>query len=160
MFADRFLEVQASLGLKAGRLFRYEAQADRRVFLPRVHVCGGGADEPLNCSAPGPVQHGRRALPVRDEPARRGAKGISARLRSGRASPNPDGSFSLWPQGPFATSAELDDATLTDEIDGVSVHRHSDSSLSNTVIFPITEQQRNGLEDLRLVRFDHDDGRL
>jgi predicted GH43/DUF377 family glycosyl hydrolase len=27
--------------------------------------------------------------------------------------------------------------------------------LSNTVIFPITEQQRGGLEDLRLVRFDH-----
>ena len=40
----------------------------------------------------------------------------------------------------------------------MTVHRHAESSLSNSVIFPITEQQRNGLEDLRLVRFDHGDG--
>ncbi|MFT2633401.1 hypothetical protein, partial [Escherichia coli] len=31
-------------------------------------------------------------------------------------------------------------------------------SLSNTVIFPITPAQANGLEDLRLVRVDHGDG--
>ena len=35
------------------------------------------------------------------------------------------------------------------------VSRHPESSLSNTVIFPVTDQQKNGLEDLRLVRFDH-----
>ncbi|MGZ3250433.1 MAG: glycosidase, partial [Croceibacterium sp.] len=69
-----------------------------------------------------------------------------------------DGSFSLWPQASFATSVELDDASLTDSERGVIVHRHSESSLSNTVIFPITEQQAGGLEDLRLVRFDHDGG--
>jgi len=40
----------------------------------------------------------------------------------------------------------------------VTVHRQPESSLSNTVIFPITEQQRNGIEDLRLVRLTHDDG--
>jgi predicted GH43/DUF377 family glycosyl hydrolase len=69
-----------------------------------------------------------------------------------------DGNFSLWPQSAFATSVELDDTSLTDIDRGVTVHRHVDSSLSNTVIFPITEQQRNGLEDLRLVRFDHGGG--
>ena len=69
-----------------------------------------------------------------------------------------DGNFSLWPQSAFATSVELDDTSLTDVDRGVTVHRHPDSSLSNTVIFPITEQQRNGLEDLRLVRFDHGGG--
>ncbi|MGZ3173118.1 MAG: glycoside hydrolase family 130 protein [Croceibacterium sp.] len=69
-----------------------------------------------------------------------------------------DGSFSLWPQASFATSVELDDASLTDSERGVIVHRHSESSLSNTVIFPITEQQAGGLEDLRLVRFDHGGG--
>ncbi|WP_324739856.1 glycoside hydrolase family 130 protein [Tsuneonella sp. CC-YZS046] len=69
-----------------------------------------------------------------------------------------DGNFSLWPQSAFATSVELDDTSLTDIDRGVTVHRHPDSSLSNTVIFPITEQQRNGLEDLRLVRFDHGGG--
>jgi predicted GH43/DUF377 family glycosyl hydrolase len=67
----------------------------------------------------------------------------------------PDGRFELWPQSAFATAVELDDASLSDAESGVTVHRHADSNLSNTVIFPITEQQRNGLEDLRLVRFEH-----
>jgi predicted GH43/DUF377 family glycosyl hydrolase len=70
----------------------------------------------------------------------------------------PDGDFTLGPQSDFATSVELDDSTLTDSDTGVMVHRHAESSLSNTVIFPITEQQRNGLEDLRMVRFDHGNG--
>ena len=69
-----------------------------------------------------------------------------------------DGSFSLWPQASFATSVELDDRSLSDSERGVIVHRHPESNLSNTVIFPITEQQAGGLEDLRLVRFDHGDG--
>jgi predicted GH43/DUF377 family glycosyl hydrolase len=69
-----------------------------------------------------------------------------------------DGRFDLWPQSAFATSVELDDASLSDADTSVTVHRHTESSLSNTVIFPITEQQRNGLEDLRLTRFDHGGG--
>src|SRR3546814_5118580 len=40
----------------------------------------------------------------------------------------------------------------------ISVYRHRDSTLSGTVIFPITHAQSKGLEDLRLVRFEHDDG--
>jgi predicted GH43/DUF377 family glycosyl hydrolase len=70
-----------------------------------------------------------------------------------------DGSFELWPQSHFATSAQLENEadTETDIDEPVTVLRHPESSLSNTVIFPITEQQRNGLEDLRMVRFRHDD---
>lgn len=66
-----------------------------------------------------------------------------------------DGSFQLWPQSHFATAAVIDDTTLTNADDGVTVHRNAESTLSNCVIFPITEQQRGGLEDLRLVRFKH-----
>lgn len=80
----------------------------------------------------------------------------SVAFREGIA--EPDGSFKLWPQGELATSVDLDDASLHDSESGVIVHRHRESSLSNTVIFPITEQQRGGLEDLRLVRFDHGGG--
>ena len=69
-----------------------------------------------------------------------------------------DGSFDLWPESAFATAVELDHAQGADATGPVTVHRHPESSLANTVIFPITEQQRNGLEDLRLVRFRHDDG--
>ena len=70
----------------------------------------------------------------------------------------PDGTFELWPQSAFATSVELETESMNDADDGVTVYRHADSSLSNTVIFPITEQQRGGLEDLRMVQFDHEDG--
>jgi len=74
-----------------------------------------------------------------------------------------DGSFALWPQTAHATAVMLDAEEQLDEddnpLDGaVSVHRHDEANLSNTVIFPITEQQRNGLEDLRLTRFDHGGG--
>jgi predicted GH43/DUF377 family glycosyl hydrolase len=72
----------------------------------------------------------------------------------------PDGAFELWPQSHFAT-AMLPDDSLTvcnGEDCAVTLHRHAESTLSNSVIFPITEQQRGGLEDLRLVRFDHGGG--
>ncbi len=69
-----------------------------------------------------------------------------------------DGSFELWPQSHFATAVELKIEALTDGNAPVTVYRHPESSLSNTVIFPVTEQQRNGLEDLRMVRFKNDDG--
>jgi predicted GH43/DUF377 family glycosyl hydrolase len=54
---------------------------------------------------------------------------------------------------------QADDSLSALRTDGaVGVHCHAESSLSNSVIFPITEQQRGGLEDLRLVRFDHGGG--
>jgi predicted GH43/DUF377 family glycosyl hydrolase len=75
---------------------------------------------------------------------------------------HPDGSFELWPQSHFATAVQLEnDSPTKSESAGdgpVTVQRHPESSLSNTVIFPITEQQSNGLEDLRMVRFRNDDG--
>ena len=65
----------------------------------------------------------------------------------------------LAPEPPFATSA---DAVGSDEEEPpagpVTVYRHRDSTLSGTVIFPITDAQSKGLEDLRLVHFRHDDG--
>lgn len=42
----------------------------------------------------------------------------------------------------------------------VSVFRSPDSSISGTVIFPVTDAQRNGLEDLRLTRFEHANGSI
>ncbi len=40
----------------------------------------------------------------------------------------------------------------------ITVYRHRDSTLSGTVIFPMTGAQSKGLEDLRIVHFQHDDG--
>jgi predicted GH43/DUF377 family glycosyl hydrolase len=70
----------------------------------------------------------------------------------------PGGKFSLWPQSHVATSAVLIDHDPLRDDETVRIQRHAESTLSSTVIFPVTEQQSNGLEDLRLVRFDHGDG--
>ncbi|SFR80327.1 glycoside hydrolase family 130 protein [Sphingomonas jatrophae] len=77
----------------------------------------------------------------------------SVAFREGILGPGPV--FELMPEPPFATAA---DSARELEAGAVEVHRNRDSSLSGTVLFPITASQRNGLEDLRLVRFQHDDG--
>ena len=65
----------------------------------------------------------------------------------------------LAPEPPFATAT---DAVGSGEdempIGPVTVYRHRDSTLSGTVIFPITQAQSKGLEDLRIVRFQHENG--
>ena len=63
----------------------------------------------------------------------------------------------LHPQPGFATSAMLLPPD-PDRPDVSIVQRQHDSAISGTVLFPITEAQRNGLEDLRLTEFVHDDG--
>ena len=67
----------------------------------------------------------------------------------------------LATEPPFATATDVvgrsEDSVPTGP---VTVHRHRDSTLSGTVIFPITEAQSKGLEDLRLVQFTHDDGSI
>lgn len=80
----------------------------------------------------------------------------SVAFREGIISHN--GGLSLSPEPPFATAA--DTAGGEDEVpDGaVTIFRHRDSTISGTVLFPMTPAQRNGLEDLRLVHFDHGGG--
>ena len=72
----------------------------------------------------------------------------------------PETEFSLWPQAGPAMAAVVDDRHRRGPDEPVLVHRQADSAISNSVLFPVTEAQRNGLEDLRLVRFTHDDGRV
>ncbi len=70
-----------------------------------------------------------------------------------------DREMMLLPQPAFATAAMPGPGPQDKPDDVVSLHRQADSSLSGTVIFPITEAQRNGLEDLRLVEFVRDSGK-
>jgi len=71
---------------------------------------------------------------------------------------SPGAQFDLAPEPPFATAASLSHMDQNpDEM--VEIHRHGDSTISGTLIFPITHAQSNGLEDLRLLKFTHDDGR-
>ena len=157
MFEERFAEVEHSLDLDFGQV------SDTRKRLIGAFFCHEytyAAAALMNPSiVPHPDQSGMTRGAVRFVMSLRavGEGHISSvAFREGIAYPN--GTFSLWPQSAFATSVDLENAALTDSDAGVIVHRHPDSSLSNTVIFPITEQQRGGLEDLRLVRFDHGGG--
>ena len=68
---------------------------------------------------------------------------------------SPGTRFELAPEPPFATAA---DSAAELANGAIEVHRHKDSTLSGTVIFPMTTAQSKGLEDLRLVEFTHDDG--
>ncbi len=67
----------------------------------------------------------------------------------------------LAPEPPFATATDAIDSGEDEmPVGPVTVYRHRDSTLSGTVIFPITQAQSKGLEDLRIVQFRHEDGSL
>jgi predicted GH43/DUF377 family glycosyl hydrolase len=154
MFEDRWLELKDSLGVGDRDFSPMRRKLIGAYF---CHEYTYSAAALMNPSiVPHPDQSGCAGGAVRFVMSLRavGEGHISSiAFREGIA--YPDGRFDLWPQSAFATSVELDDASLYDADRGVTVHRNPESSLSNTVIFPITEQQAGGLEDLRLVRFDH-----
>ncbi|GLK46349.1 MULTISPECIES: glycoside hydrolase family 130 protein [Novosphingobium] len=157
IFACRFDEVASNLGLDPS-LFSETKQ--RLIGSYFCHEYTFAAAALMNPSiVPSPDQTGLHGGCVRFIMSLRavGEGHISSiAFREGIAECS--GDFRLWPQAAFATSVELDEEDQFDADCSVSVHRHTESSLSNTVIFPITEQQRGGLEDLRLVRFDHGGG--
>ncbi|MGE3867825.1 MAG: glycoside hydrolase family 130 protein, partial [Hyphomonadaceae bacterium] len=70
-----------------------------------------------------------------------------------------DGGLTLMPQPPFAVAVDGVDPDRTASGE-VIAHRRDAVSLSGAVIFPFTPAQRNGLEDLRLVRFAEADGSI
>ena len=157
MFDQRFAEVEAMLGLAKGR---FSSARQRLIGAYFCHEYTYAAAALMNPSiVPHPDQSGMAEGAIRFVMSLRavGEGHISSIVfREGIALP--DGTFQLWPQSAFATSVELEDESMTDADSAVTVLRNEESSLSNTVIFPITEQQRGGLEDLRLVQFRHDDG--
>ena len=67
-----------------------------------------------------------------------------------------DGDVTLDPPGHHATMAALREPVRAD--DGYEVAFRPSTPLAERVIFPITPQQHNGLEDARFVRFVEDDG--
>lgn len=79
----------------------------------------------------------------------------SIAFREGLIGPNDRFELQAEPRVATAAIADID----KDGNDGVvTIRRDRDSTLSGTVIFPVTPAQANGLEDLRLTQFTHDDG--
>ena len=73
---------------------------------------------------------------------------------------SPGAQFDLGPEPPFAIAAALGSNGHNLGREVIEIHRHEDSTISGTLIFPITREQSNGLEDLRLLQFTHDDGSI
>ncbi len=160
IFEARYLEVEATLNLNGSD---FSAQRRKLIGAYFCHEYTYAAAALMNPSiVPHPDQSGMEDGSVRFILSLRavGEGHISSiAFREGIA--DVDGSFDLWPETAFATSVQRSDTCARDDQDcTVLVERHPESSLSNTVIFPITDQQANGLEDLRLVQFDHGDGDL
>ena len=159
MFAQRFDEIRANLDLDQNR---FSSMRQKLIGAYFCHEYTYAAAALMNPSiVPHHDQSGCGPNAVRFVLSLRavGEGHISSIVfREGIA--HDDGTFELWPQSSFATSVQLVDESLHDSDCAVRVHRHPGSTLSDTVIFPITEQQANGLEDLRLVRFDHGGGKF
>jgi len=68
----------------------------------------------------------------------------------------PDGTIEIKPESDFAIAARP--KINTPHEGPVEVWNEPSGSLSETVIFPVTRAQTNGLEDLRMVRFTDDAG--
>jgi len=68
------------------------------------------------------------------------------------------GGLELAPEPPIAVAADAPELDTLCTDCAVTVYRNEDANLSGTVIFPVTAAQQNGLEDLRLTRFDHGAG--
>lgn len=65
----------------------------------------------------------------------------------------------LLPQPALATAVMMGKQKIEGAADTISAYRQRESTISGTVIFPMTEAQRNGLEDLRLLEFERDSGK-
>jgi predicted GH43/DUF377 family glycosyl hydrolase len=158
VFDDRFAEIEPKLGL-AGRIIKRETR--RLIGAYFCHEYSFAAAALMNPSVVRhPDQSGLQDDSVRILLSLRavGEGHISTiAFREGIISAGRN--LALLPQPAFATAAMLGKSKADAPTDSIAVNRQRESTISGTVIFPITEAQRNGLEDLRLVEFTRDSGK-
>ena len=156
VFRERYAVLEAGLGLDGTRIPDVKKQLVGAYF---CHEYSYAAAALMNPSVvPHPDQSGLSNGAVRIVLSLRAVgEGHISSVAFREGILGPGSVFELMPEPPFATAA---DSAIELPEGAIEVHRHQDSSLSGTVLFPMTEAQRNGLEDLRLVEFTHDDGTL
>jgi predicted GH43/DUF377 family glycosyl hydrolase len=158
VFDERFAEIEPKLGLQ-GRPVKRETR--RLIGAYFCHEYSYAAAALMNPSVVRhPDQTGLQEGSVRILLSLRavGEGHISTiAFREGIISPGRQ--LTLLPQPAVAIAALLGENPADMPDDVISLYRHRESNLSGTVIFPVTEAQRNGLEDLRLVEFRHDNGK-
>ena len=154
VFMSRYAQIEQALALDTAEISEIKQQLIGAYF---CHEYSYAAAALMNPSViPHPDQSGLSNGAVRIAMSLRavGEGHISSvSFREGILGPGP--MIELMPEPPFATAA---DSAAEAGNGAIEVHRHSDSSLSGTVLFPMTAAQSKGLEDMRLVEFTHEDG--
>ncbi len=152
VFDQRYEEIEPKLGLNGARLRR---ETKRLIGAYFCHEYSFAAAALMNPSVVRhPDQSGLQDGSVRILLSLRAVgEGHISTIAFREGIVTADRDLSLLPEPEVATAAMLNHKSQS-----VSVYRQQDSTISGTVIFPVTEAQRNGLEDLRLVEFTHDDG--
>lgn len=155
---ERYGQIKALLGLKSGLRETRKALIGA-YFCHEYSYAGAALTNPG--ITPHPDQSGLVGGAVRFVLSMRavGEGHISSiAFREGIAMPN--GDLQLLAEPRVAMAAHACDPPPEGVPEGpVEACRYDEASLSGTVIFPFTQAQRNGLEDLRLVRFLEADGR-
>jgi predicted GH43/DUF377 family glycosyl hydrolase len=159
VFESRFAQIEADQGLDGKKLDQGQRELIGAYFCHEYSYAAAALMNPSVVEHPD--QSGLAEGSVRILMSLRavGEGHISSiAFREGIVSANRE--FELMPEPPFATAANsaVVNHDRSDEAP-ITVRRGEDSTLSGTLLFPITDAQRNGLEDLRLVHFQHPDGR-
>lgn len=157
VFEKRFLQVASNLGLDRTGFSDLQRKLIGAYFCQEYSYAAAALMNPSIVPHPDQTLLGPKDIRFIMSMRAVGEGHISSiAFREGILEPGPH--MALWPTSGPALSAEA--ARYTGDISGgVCVKRNPGATIGNTVIFPVTEAQRNGLEDLRLVRFTHDDGR-
>jgi len=146
MFIARYAQIEQALSLDGDLISEIKKQLIGAYF---CHEYSYAAAALMNPSVvPHPDQSGLSNGAVRIALSLRavGEGHISSvSFREGILGPGP--TVELMPEPPFATAA---DSAMEVGNGAIEVHRHPDSSLSGTVLFPMTAAQSKGLEDMRL----------
>lgn len=158
VFEERFVEIEPKLGLDGSRLKREMRLLIGAYFCHEYSYAAAALMNPSVVRHPDQtgLQEGSVRILLSLRAVGEGHISTIA-FREGVISPGRE--LALMPQPTFATAAMLGAHNAENQEDRISVHRDPDSNISGTVIFPITEAQRNGLEDLRLVEFERDSGK-
>ena len=157
IFMQRYSEIEARLDLE-GRYIREEKKLLIGAYF--CHEYSFAAAALMNPSVtPHPDQSGMLNGAVRIILSLRAVgEGHISSIVFREGTIMPGRKFELSPQPRWATAASVVDGASVRNDGMVSVHGHADSSISGTVIFPVTEAQRNGLEDLRLTQLTKECG--
>jgi predicted GH43/DUF377 family glycosyl hydrolase len=158
VFDDRYTEIETALKLDGRTLRRQTKRLIGAYFCHEYSYAAAALMNPSVVSHPDQtgLQHGSVRILLSLRAVGEGHISTIA-FREGIVSAGRQ--ISLLPEPPFATAAMLGKVKTGAEDGAVAVYRHRESSISGTVIFPMTEAQRNGLEDLRLVEFERDSGK-